>query len=105
VERAGADQLVLKVRERGPVLIRIPYSPWLGLVDSEGRSVHAPKSDRNDELPVNRQGCLTKQVEDAEKGQPEDEWTVLHAPRPGTYRIAGKYQLPRGTPCPREMAR
>lgn len=104
VERAGADQLVLKVRERGPVLIRIPYSPWLGLVDSQGRSVHAPKADRSDELPVNRQGCLTKQIEDAEGGQPEDEWTVLHAPRAGTYRIAGKYQLPRGTPCPREMA-
>ncbi|MFI0780290.1 MFS transporter [Streptomyces sp. NPDC021212] len=104
VERAGADQLVLKVRERGPVLIRIPYSPWLGLVDSQGRSVHAPKADRSDELPVNRQGCLTKEVEDAVEGQPEDEWTVLHAPRPGIYRIAGKYQLPRGTPCPEEMA-
>lgn len=104
VERAGADQLVLKVRKSGPVLIRIPYSPWLGLVDSKGRSVHAPKADRQDELPVNRQGCLTNQVEGAVEGQPQDEWTVLHAPRPGVYRIAGKYQLPRGTPCPEEMA-
>jgi hypothetical protein len=104
VERAGADRLVLKVRERGPVLIRIPYSPWLGLVDSKGRSIQAPKANRGEELPVNRRGCLTTQVEDGEEGQPEDEWTVLHAPRAGIYRIAGKYQLPRGTPCPREMA-
>ncbi|MGW2326562.1 MFS transporter [Streptomyces sp. NPDC001700] len=104
VERAGADQLVLKVRERGPVLIRIPYSPWLGLVDAKGRSVKAPKAEEHEELPVNRQGCLTTRTEAAVEGQPEDEWTVLQAPKPGTYRIAGKYKLPRGTPCPKEMA-
>ncbi|MEU8822285.1 MFS transporter [Streptomyces sp. NPDC048636] len=104
VQRAGAEQLVLKVRARGPVLIRIPYSPWLGLVDEEGRGVHAPKADSEETLPVNREGCLTKQLQPGAEGQPEDEWTVLHAPRAGTYRIAGKYQLPRGTPCPEEMA-
>ncbi|WP_432010348.1 MFS transporter [Streptomyces cucumeris] len=104
VERAGAEQLVLKVRARGPVLIRVPYSPWLGLVDKDGKSVHAPKAESDGRLPVNRQGCLTKQAQPVEEGQPEDEWTVLHAPRAGTYRIAGKYQLPRGTPCPDEMA-
>ncbi|QKV93126.1 MFS transporter [Streptomyces sp. NA02950] len=104
VERAGAEQLVLKVRSGGPVLIRVPYSPWLGLVDEDGHSVRAPKAENDDELPVNREGCLTKQVQGGEEGQPEDEWTVLHAPRAGTYRIAGKYQLPRGTPCPDEMA-
>ncbi|MCO8306940.1 MFS transporter, partial [Streptomyces sp. RKCA744] len=104
VQRAGADQLVLKVRSKGPVLIRIPYSPWLGLVDADGDSVRAPKPEGDDSLPVNREGCLTKQTEDAEEGQPKDEWTVLHAPRPGVYRITGKYQLPRGTPCPDEMA-
>ncbi|MBL1099447.1 MFS transporter [Streptomyces coffeae] len=103
VQRAGADQLVLKVRAEGPVLIRIPYSPWLGLVDEEGHGVRAPEADSDDTLPVNRKGCLTAQVESGAEGQPKDEWTVLHAPRPGTYRIAGKYQLPRGTPCPKEM--
>ncbi|MEE4593322.1 MFS transporter [Streptomyces sp. DSM 41524] len=102
VRRAGADQLVLSVRAKGPVLIRIPYSPWLGLVDKDGHSVRAPQGE-DDRLPVNREGCLTKQVEGGEEGQPEDEWTVLHAPRPGIYRITGKYQLPRGTPCPDEM--
>ncbi|MET7904051.1 MFS transporter [Streptomyces sp. NPDC005355] len=104
VERAGAEELVLKVRSEGPVLIRIPYSPWLGLVDADGHSVRAPKVNGGQALPVNREGCLTKQIEGGEEGQPEDEWTVLHAPRAGTYRIAGKYQLPRGTPCPDEMA-
>lgn len=105
VQLAGADELVLNVRAKGPVLVRIPYSPWLGLVDAKGHSVEAPEAEGDDGLPVNRNGCLTKEVfEPSEEGQPEDEWTVLHAPRPGTYRIAGKYQLPRGTPCPEEMA-
>ncbi|MGY0059228.1 MFS transporter [Streptomyces sp. LZ34] len=105
VELASADKLVLKVRAKGPVLIRIAYSPWLGLVDAKGHRIKAPKAEEDGELPVNRKGCLTKQVfEPDEEGDPEDEWTVLHAPRPGTYRIAGKYDLPRGTPCPGEMA-
>lgn len=104
VERAGADKLILKVRAKGPVLIRIPYSPWLGLVDAKGQRIKAPEAGENGELPVNRHGCLTKQVfEPSKEGEPEDEWTILHAPRPGTYRIAGKYDLPRGTPCPEEM--
>ncbi|MER6139107.1 MFS transporter [Streptomyces sparsogenes] len=105
VERAGADKLVLKVRAKGPVLIRIPYSPWLGLVDAKGHRIKAPEAEGDGLLPVNRHGCLTKQVfEPSKEGEPEDEWTVLHAPHPGTYRIAGKYDLPRGTPCPEEMA-
>jgi hypothetical protein len=104
VERADADKLILKVRAKGPVLIRIPYSPWLGLVDDKGHRIKAPEADEDGALPVNRNGCLTKQVfEPSKEGEPEDEWTVLHAPRPGTYRIAGKDELPRGTPCPDEM--
>ncbi|MEU1790549.1 MFS transporter [Streptomyces sparsogenes] len=105
VERASADKLVLKVRAKGPVLIRIPYSPWLGLVDAKGHRIKAPEAEGDGLLPVNRHGCLTKQVfEPSKEGEPEDEWIVLHAPHPGTYRIAGKYDLPRGTPCPEEMA-
>lgn len=105
VELASADKLVLKVRAKGPVLIRIAYSPWLGLVDAKGHRIKAPEAEEDGELPVNRKGCLTKQVfEPSKEGEPEDEWTVLHAPHPGTYRIAGKYDLPRGTPCPDVMA-
>ena len=45
-------ELVLKVRSKGPVLIRIPYSPWLGLVDAEGHSVKAAAGDRGVQAPA-----------------------------------------------------
>ncbi len=32
-----------------------------------------------------------------------DDWTVLHAPHAGTYRIAAPYKLPRGTACPEDL--
>ncbi|MFE6776896.1 MFS transporter [Streptomyces sp. NPDC057702] len=100
---AEPDQLTLTVDEAGPVLIRVPYSPWLGLVDDKGKSIKPPKSDIEGGVPVNLNGCLTKRVVEAKDGQPEDEWTVLHAPYAGTYHIAAPYQLPRGTPCPDHM--
>ncbi|MFD7441838.1 MFS transporter [Streptomyces sp. NPDC059909] len=107
VDRAGAGELTIRVRSAGRVLIRIPYSPWLGLVDEEGRSVPEPEETeaskaRPDDEPrtyVNVAGCLLKAEEDAEG----DEWTELLAPRPGVYRLAAPYQLPRGTPCPQEL--
>ncbi|MFE7775770.1 MFS transporter [Streptomyces sp. NPDC057445] len=108
VDRAGAGELTIHVRTAGRVLIRIPYSPWLGLVDEEGRSVEQPQEteaskERDGDEPrtfVNVAGCLTKAEEDAEG----DEWTELIAPRPGVYRLAAPYQLPRGTPCPEELS-
>ena len=27
------------------------------------------------------------------------EWTRLHTPAPGRYRLSARYRLPRGTPC------
>ncbi|GAA3372559.1 MFS transporter [Streptomyces sannanensis] len=93
VERAEAGELVVKVSSAGRVLIRVPYSPWLGLVDADGTSVEPPEG------PVNRHGCLLK----AEENAAGDEWTELLAPAPGTYRIASPYRLPRGTPCPEEL--
>ncbi|MFC0600402.1 MFS transporter [Streptomyces palmae] len=103
VIRAGADELVLKVEAEGPVLVRIPYTPWLGLVKADGDGIKAPKPVMDGGRPVNQYGCLTKQVQEAEEGQPRDEWIVLHAPHPGTYRIAAPYQFPRGTACPDDM--
>ncbi|MGP3922517.1 MFS transporter [Streptomyces sp. 8N616] len=100
VRRADAGELIVTVRSAGPVLIRIPYSPWLGLVDSEGKGVEPPDPYATGDGFVNLHGCLTKQVVEVAEGEPEDEWTVLHAPRAGAYRIAAPYQLPRGTPCP-----
>ncbi|MCX5199048.1 MFS transporter [Streptomyces sp. NBC_00249] len=110
VVRAGADQLVVDVRERGRVLVRIPHSPWLGLVDGAGKAVPPPqetfasKARGAAAVPkeyANTSGCLFKAAPD----DTGDVWTELLAPAPGQYRIAAKYQLPRGTPCPEELIR
>ncbi|GAA2715413.1 MFS transporter [Streptomyces luteosporeus] len=105
VERSDAEGITVSVRTAGPVLIRVPYSPWLGLVDAAGKDVQPPKAGPNGEPPVNVNGCLTKQVQEPKAGQPEDDWTVLRAPHPGTYRIVARYKLPRGTGCPDDLAR
>lgn len=102
VEHAGAGQVKVRVRERGAVLVRIPWSPWLGLVDAKGRRIEAPAPGRPNLL-----GCLRK-AEPQVGGPPppgkaepvKDTWTLLEAPRPGTYRLAAPYKLPRGTTCP-----
>ncbi|KAF4408238.1 MFS transporter [Streptomyces lycii] len=99
--RADAGELVITVKSAGPVRLRIPYSPWLGLVNSEGEGVEPPEVNPSGNGFRNLHGCVTKEeTAPVEEGEPEDEWTVLHAPRPGTYRLAAPYQLPRGTPCP-----
>jgi hypothetical protein len=107
VERAAQDGMTLRVREPGRVLIRVPYSPWLKLVDADGEGVEPPREteasrNRPEGMPKtyeNVSGCLTETEEDA-KG---DRWTVLVAPRAGTYHLASPYELPRGTPCPEEL--
>ncbi|TLS46249.1 MFS transporter [Streptomyces montanus] len=108
VKSAEQDELTIKVKRAGTVLIRIPYSPWLGLVDAEGKSVTPPqeteesKRRENDDLPKtydNLNGCLMQ----AEKDAKGDQWTELLAPKPGTYRLAARYQLPRGTGCPEDL--
>lgn len=106
VVRAGADQLVIDVKQPGRVLVRIPHSPWLGLLDSAGRPVAPPQetpgSKARGAVPKefeNAAGCLFKAAPDGAG----DVWTELLAPAPGEYRVAGKYQLPRGTPCPEEL--
>ncbi|MFJ3635643.1 MFS transporter [Streptomyces sp. NPDC090112] len=106
VVRAGADRLVVDVKQAGRVLVRIPHSPWLGLVDAAGKPVAPPqetaasKADRSEPKEFdNAAGCLFKAQPDAEG----DVWTELLAPAPGEYRVAAKYQLPRGTPCPEEL--
>ncbi|MFF3805451.1 MFS transporter [Streptomyces sp. NPDC002032] len=112
VLRAGADQLVIDVRAPGRVLVRIPHSPWLGLVDAAGKAVEPPQETpaskaRGTSGPAtpkeyaNTSGCLFKAAPDAAG----DVWTELLAPTPGEYRVAAKYQLPRGTPCPEELVR
>ncbi|MFG2630563.1 MFS transporter [Streptomyces sp. NPDC048473] len=108
VDRAGAGEVTIHVKTAGRILIRIPYSRWLALVDDKGESVERPQEteeskQREDESSprtfVNTNGCLIK-VEEDEDG---DEWTELLAPRPGVYRLAAPYQLSPGTPCPEEL--
>lgn len=107
VDRAEQGGMTLQVRKPGRILIRIPYSPWLSIVDGEGKSLKPPQETdasqhRDEGTPKtyeNVNGCLTETAEDA-KG---DRWTVLLAPRAGTYHLAAPYQLPRGTPCPDEL--
>ncbi|MFF0852279.1 MFS transporter [Streptomyces sp. NPDC003280] len=107
VDRAEQGEMTLQVRKPGRILIRIPYSPWLSVVDDEGKSLKPPQETeaskhRDEGTPKtyeNVNGCLTETAEDA-KG---DRWTVLLAPKAGTYHLAAPYQLPRGTPCPDEL--
>ncbi|MEU2782527.1 MFS transporter [Streptomyces sp. NPDC007110] len=107
VERAEQGEMTMRVSEPGRILIRIPYSPWLSIVDAEGRKLDPPKETeasrkRPDGEPRtydNVNGCLMETEEDA-KG---DRWTTLVAPRAGVYRLAAPYDVPRGTPCPEEL--
>lgn len=108
VDRAGAGELTIHVKKAGRVLIRIPFSRWLAVVDESGKGLERPQEteasrQRADESTpktfVNTNGCLIK-VDEDEDG---DEWTELLAPRPGVYRLGAPYQLPPGTPCPDEL--
>lgn len=107
IQQAGEEEIVLRVTEPGRVTIRVPYSPWLSIVDDQREKVDGPQESeaskqRPDGEPKsfdNPNGCLIKAEEDAEG----DEWTELLAPRAGVYRLAAPYDLPRGTPCPKEL--
>ncbi|MET8134500.1 MULTISPECIES: MFS transporter [unclassified Streptomyces] len=107
VDLAEQGELTIEVKEAGRILIRIPYSPWLSIVDEDGKSLKPPQETkaskgRADGTPKtydNLNGCLMATQETAAG----DTWTELLAPKPGTYRLAAPYQLPRGTPCPEEL--
>ena len=70
VARADDGELDINVPAAGWVLVRVPWSPWLGVRGGPA-------------------GCVTE----------AGDWTRLYAPVPGRYRLGGSYQLPRGTPC------
>ncbi|MEU2282122.1 MFS transporter [Streptomyces sp. NPDC013178] len=107
VQRAAQGEMTIDVKKAGRILIRIPYSPWLSIVDAEGKSLKPPQEtqaskDRPEGRPKtyeNVNGCLFETQEDADG----DKWTMLVAPKAGTYRLAAPYQWRRGTPCPDEL--
>ncbi|MDH6585346.1 MFS family permease [Streptomyces sp. SAI-133] len=106
VDRAAQGEMTMRVKKAGRILIRIPYSPWLSIVDAEGKKVEPPREteaskerDASPKVFENLNGCLMETPEDADG----DKWTMLLAPRAGTYRLAAPYTVPRGTPCPDEL--
>ncbi|MCF2127656.1 MFS transporter [Strepomyces sp. STD 3.1] len=107
VQRAEQDEWVIDVQRPGRVLIRMPYSPWLSLVDAEGKKLEPPQEteaskngpEGTPKTYDNVNGCLTETEETAEG----DVWTTLIAPEAGTYRLSSPYGLKRGTPCPEEL--
>ncbi|MEV7071298.1 MFS transporter [Streptomyces sp. NPDC091972] len=106
VDRAAQGEMTMRVKKAGRILIRIPYSPWLSIVDAEGKKVQPPQEtdeskerDASPKVFENVNGCLMETPEDADG----DKWTMLLAPRAGTYRLAAPYTVPRGTPCPDEL--
>ncbi|MEZ7002700.1 MFS transporter [Streptomyces sp. AD55] len=108
VQRAEQGEWTIDVRRPGRVLVRIPYSPWLSLVDEEGRKLEPPQETEASRNRVdqgtprtfdNVHGCLAETEENAAG----DTWTLLVAPEAGTYRLAAPYTVPRGTPCPDEL--
>ncbi|MDC0772236.1 MFS transporter [Streptomyces sp. HD] len=109
VDRAEQGEMTMRVSKPGRVLIRIPYSPWLSIVDAEGTKLDPPQETKaSKHRPEGRpksydnvNGCLMETDEDAFG----DKWTVLLAPKAGTYRLAAPYDVPRGTPCPEELRR
>ncbi|NEB22596.1 MFS transporter [Streptomyces coelicoflavus] len=107
VRRAEQDEWVIDVQEPGRILVRMPYSPWLSLVDEEGNKLKPPQeTEASKNAPEgtpktydNVNGCVTETEETADG----DVWTTLVAPEAGTYRLSAPYGLKRGTPCPDEL--
>ena len=83
-----ATGMTIDMPEAGSVVLRIAWSPWLALVDDQGRKV--PPA-------VDGDSCLDPQPATAARPV---QWVVLRAATPGTYRIAAPYELPRGSGCP-----
>ncbi|HEU5037795.1 MAG TPA: MFS transporter [Nocardioides sp.] len=99
-----AAELTITTPVAGRVVIRIADSPWLSLVDAAGDPLPGSEVEEGAEaLGAGGPACLThleSEKSDDEANGPRDDWLVLHAPAPGTYRIAAPYKLPRGTSCP-----
>jgi hypothetical protein len=98
-----AAQVVIRMPRAGQVLVRIPDSPWLSLVDEDGKPLPGPTSPSEGAPAINEFGCLSEAEQPHKPDEAVDKWTVLHAPHAGTYRIAAPYKLPRGTSCPDQV--
>jgi hypothetical protein len=76
VNEAGPAELTVTMPRSGSVLLRIPWSPVLGIEGAKN----------------NKHGCLIQ----------DGDWTRLYAPTAGRYRIGGSYTQIRGTQCAKD---
>lgn len=98
-DEAGVE---LMLPAAATVVVRIPASPWLSLVDAEGNALEPTLTDGPGSEEAYLEGCLGA-TEPLDPDAPDAEaWTVLHAPKAGIYRIAAPYKLPPGTACSEE---
>ncbi len=91
-----AAMITLYTPRPGPVVVRVTYSDWLGLVDPVGNPV--PTTGPDGEPLVD--SCVSGQASDPTVTNTRDNWLVLHAAEPGIYRIGAPYKVPRGSACP-----
>lgn len=69
VLRAGQSTLSVRVPAAGAFLVRVAWSPWLGVRGGPA--------------------CLER----------DGTWTRLRTAHAGVFRIGGSYRVPRGSPC------
>lgn len=91
-----AAMITLYTPQPGPVVVRVTYSRWLGLVDPVGSPLPTPDVEP---APVD-QPCVSGLAADPTVVEPRDNWLVLHATEAGIYRIGAPYKVPRGSACP-----
>jgi hypothetical protein len=87
LESWDAAGLVVRMPEAGSTVLRIAWSPWLSIVDEQGRRVAESQLQGS---------CLRPLPSD---GSRRFSWVELYAAQPGVYRIEAPYAVPRGTPC------
>jgi hypothetical protein len=87
-----AAMITISTPQAGTFTLRIPASPWLALVDADGKPIPG------DDLGSACLSALNSDVTD-ETQEKKRNWVQLHAPAPGTYRISAPYKLPRGSSC------
>ena len=87
-----AAMITISTPEAGTFMLRIPASPWLALVDADGKPLSG------DDLAGACLSALNTGVTD-ETQENKRNWVLLHAPASGTYRISAPYKLPRGSSC------
>ena len=88
MEHWDATGITVSMPAAGTTKLRIAWSPWLSIVDDTGRRIDSASLGGSclSQLPPARSHGIAK--------------VVLVAARPGTYRIAAPYALPRGSECP-----